>query len=171
MRRRPTAPSSSILPLPMMPSDDEPVPVFGEKRPGQIYIDRPSTYAIIADEHGRLAVVGTERGRCFLPGGGIDPGESDEQALRRELREELGVEHYELGPLLWEDARWFALDPDFCGQNNRHYLVRVPDDEVRHISEARDSRWFTAEEILALPNPPYDLENLLRFLQSDCTAL
>ena len=47
------------------------------------------------------------------------------------------------------------------GQNNRHYLVRVPNDEARHISEARDSRWFTVEEIAALPDPPYDLENLL----------
>jgi 8-oxo-dGTP diphosphatase len=94
----------------MMPSDDEPVPVFGEKRPGQIYIDRPSTYAIIADEHGRLAVVGTERGRCFLPGGGIDGAESAEQALRREVWEECGRQVDELVSLCAADEYVEAPD-------------------------------------------------------------
>ena len=35
------------------------------------------------------------------PGGGLDPGESDEHALRRELAEEVGLDEFELGPLLW----------------------------------------------------------------------
>jgi ADP-ribose pyrophosphatase YjhB (NUDIX family) len=35
------------------------------------------------------------------PGGGMDAGESDEVALRRELAEELGLDEFELGPLLW----------------------------------------------------------------------
>jgi 8-oxo-dGTP diphosphatase len=80
----------------MIPPHDEPSPIFGERLPGRIYVERPSAYAVIADEYGRLAVVRTERGRCFLPGGGIDAGESAEQALRREIWEECGRQVDEL---------------------------------------------------------------------------
>jgi 8-oxo-dGTP diphosphatase len=80
----------------MIPPDDEPSLVFGVRLPGRIYVERPSAYAVMTDEHGRLAVVRTERGRCFLPGGGIDPSESAEQALRGEVWEECGRQVDEL---------------------------------------------------------------------------
>jgi 8-oxo-dGTP diphosphatase len=57
---------------------------------------RPSAYAVVADASGgggageRLAVVRTPLG-VFLPGGGMDPGETPEGAAVREVAEECGL--------------------------------------------------------------------------------
>ena len=52
--------------------------------------------ALIADDRGRLLIVvraaAPEKGTWDLPGGFADPGESIEESLRREVREEIGLE-------------------------------------------------------------------------------
>ena len=58
--------------------------VFGTPKPGQNYIDRPGVYGFLRNDSGLVAVVETSTG-VFLPGGGVDPGENEEQALRREF--------------------------------------------------------------------------------------
>ncbi|MCC7046390.1 MAG: NUDIX domain-containing protein [Alphaproteobacteria bacterium] len=66
-------------------------PQFGAPSPGRTHLPRPGAYAVVFDRDGRLLVV-EEDGRLYLPGGGIDPGESPEQGLVREFREETGYE-------------------------------------------------------------------------------
>lgn len=62
---------------------------FGEKIEGMAYRCRPGAYALIFNTDGLVAVIRTPRG-YFLPGGGIEPGETPEEALARELCEETG---------------------------------------------------------------------------------
>ena len=56
----------------------------------------PCVGAIITDPAGRLLLIQRghepEAGRWSLPGGRIEPGESDQQALVREVREETGLQ-------------------------------------------------------------------------------
>jgi 8-oxo-dGTP diphosphatase len=54
------------------------------------YVIRPSAYALVRNERNQVAVVRTSAG-CFLPGGGIEDGESPEQAVEREAMEECGL--------------------------------------------------------------------------------
>jgi 8-oxo-dGTP pyrophosphatase MutT (NUDIX family) len=52
----------------------------------------PSVAAVIHDEHGRLLLQEKSSGEGWsLPAGTIDPGESPEQAVRREVLEETGL--------------------------------------------------------------------------------
>ncbi|MCU4652378.1 NUDIX hydrolase [Roseibacterium sp. SDUM158016] len=65
---------------------------FGRQpTPGQRYVPRPGVYAIIDAGDGLLATFQEEpRPELQLPGGGIDPGESPQVALVREVMEETG---------------------------------------------------------------------------------
>jgi 8-oxo-dGTP diphosphatase len=64
---------------------------FGERVEGLAYVERPGAYAIIQSASSAIAVVRTRKG-YLLPGGGVDPGETLESGLRREILEELGCE-------------------------------------------------------------------------------
>lgn len=94
---------------------------------------------------------------CF--GGGIDPGETAEQALVRELSEETGLDATVL-PVRYFSRFDFDLSFAGCGRIFRTFFeVRVSDEALSRarLGEGCEMRPFTAAEVLRLaPVTPYD---------------
>jgi len=64
---------------------------FGEMLENVNYIERIGIYGIFINDERKIATIKTPTG-YFLPGGGIDEGESHKQCLQREFIEETGYE-------------------------------------------------------------------------------
>jgi 8-oxo-dGTP diphosphatase len=89
-----------------------------------------------------------------LPGGKVEPGELPQDALLREIREELGVE-IELGALVpgpvggaWPLGERYLM---------RVWLARVTVGEPRPLEDHDQLRWLSKEELYVVGWLPADL--------------
>jgi double-stranded uracil-DNA glycosylase len=122
-------------------------------------VGRVAVRALLIDDDDRVLLVQYRRPVgdetwWGTPGGGVDPGETDEQALARELREEIGLHRFELGPVLYEHAGEFVWERQLFRQVNKTYLVRVREHEPRATIDLAaegvvDVRWWSRSELEA----------------------
>ena len=111
----------------------------------------PCVGAIITDRAGRLLLIQRghepETGRWSLPGGRVEPGETDQQAVVREVREETGLS-VACGELVGEVSRpW----PDGRTLQIRDYAATVTGGVLAAGDDAADARWAARADLARLP--------------------
>lgn len=101
----------------------------------------------IAMREGRILVAKRKEGgaiglRWEFPGGKVEEGESDEEALKREFDEELGIA---IRPLSLIGKSSFQ-----SGSGERElaaWLVDIPQDGIMELREHSDIAWVTIQEL------------------------
>lgn len=93
-----------------------------------------------------------------FPGGKVEQGETDEEALARELRETLGVEVAVLERVVHVEHEYEVYDVDFCV-----YRCRLAGGEIQHRG-VNDHRWVFPEELDGYEFPPADEKSIARLL-------
>jgi 8-oxo-dGTP diphosphatase len=124
----------------------------------------------VAVRDGRMLVIRRSRSvvaplvHCF-PGGGIEAGESEEQALVREFREEVGLS---VRPLrrLWHCVTAWKVDLAW-------WLVEIEPgaEPVANPSEVESIHWLTPDEMAALPDLLESNREFLDYLRQSPQSL
>ncbi len=142
---------------------------------------RSAVRALVIDPEDRVLLVRFEfpgeGTRWALPGGGVEPNESDHEALQRELAEELGLLDASIGPHIWDRLHIVPfVSGEFDGQRERIYLVRSRAFEPRphlswpelHAEFLFEIRWWHPHELaVGLPFAPQALHDHLHRLLRD----
>jgi nucleoside triphosphatase len=124
---------------------------------GTNFQQRVVVVPIIRNADGRILICkkpidrGVFPGQWGLPGGGIEPGERMEEALRREIREELGIEVEDIQRLHFKDGLEQKVYPG--GQDQRVYMIyllfacRAVDDAIELNEEFAEYAWVSPPEL------------------------
>jgi len=132
---------------------------------GQQYPE-PTVGALIFSPEGKLFLMKSHkwRHRYVVPGGHIELGERMEDALRREIKEETGLDIYDvkflcLQEFVYDDAFWKRRHFIFFD-----YTCRTDSTEARLNSEAQEYVWVSLGDALRLPLDPYTERAIQEYL-------
>jgi 8-oxo-dGTP pyrophosphatase MutT (NUDIX family) len=137
---------------------------------------RHAARVVLLDETSRVLLVRfeyRERSWWTAPGGGLEDEETHEEAARREIWEETGLDLRELGPWIWTREHVFRFEGRLYRQRERYFLAVVPAFAPRphllgseEVGVLRGLRWWTLDELEATAEDlaPADLPALVRNL-------
>ncbi len=116
---------------------------------------------------------GESPGWMFTIGGGSEPGESTEQAARREAYEEAGMTlPADLGPVVLRRHAEFDLGGDHYTQEEDYWIVHVESPELstggwtqQERRDIKELRWWSLDELRSSPLQVFP-ENLLKLVEA-----
>lgn len=116
-------------------------------------VQRIAMKAVIVNQEGRILILreaatygdGTQRGRYHMPGGRVEVGENFEDALRREIMEETGLEVDIEYPIYV--GEWRPVIRDVPHQIVATFMVCSPKgDKITLSTEHDDFKWIIPSE-------------------------
>ncbi|HEY8415633.1 MAG TPA: NUDIX hydrolase [Thermaerobacter sp.] len=127
---------------------------------------RPAVYGVAVRDGRVLLGRSVFTGLLDIPGGAVEPWELLEQGLRREFREETGVEPEPLELVHFSES-FFAIYGHPFHSLRFYFLVRVPEDATftPQRTEITDLEWIDIGAVPETQFAPGDLEILRKALE------
>ena len=118
--------------------------------PKQLYPE-PTVGGLIFNPEGRFLLLKSHKwlGKYVIPGGHIELGETMEQALKQEIKEETNLDIYDIefifDKTFWQKGHYIFFD----------FACKTDLTDVKLNDEAEKYVWVTIAEGLTLPLDPY----------------
>jgi len=133
--------------------------IIGEKNPDYKYDFRETCFGIYEKDDQLLLV--NKHGQYSLVGGGVEHGESKEDCLIRECKEESGYTITKLTPLCTIDCFWLAGDKWPLESLVNFFIIEVDEANISKPSEADHTISFVdKKDVMALLPLPYHKKGL-----------
>ena len=117
----------------------------------------PTVGALIFNQEGKIFLMTSPKwkGKYVIPGGHIELGETIQQALKREIKEETNLDIYDIELIMVQD---FVFGEEF--HEKKHFIFldhtcKTKDSKVILNKEGSDYKWVTLNDALKLPLEPY----------------
>jgi 8-oxo-dGTP pyrophosphatase MutT (NUDIX family) len=149
---------------------------------------RTAARVVLLDRQGRVLLLRAsdpvDPGKGWwweIPGGGVERGETSEEAARRELREETGIGAVDMGPCVWVQHAEFDFGGYHFDQDERIHVAWC--DSEQELAPTRlealealafdGGRWWAFDELLASDEkvlPPAMRERLEPLIRGELPA-